>query len=185
MWPCVATDTFTQDDIDNDRVTFDHDGSETVGDSFAFSVDDGVGAASSGSFAITVTPVNDVPTISLINTTTTLADDTDTSSAIKVADIVIADDAMGINSLSLSGADAGMFEIVGGNALYLRAGALLDAVGNPNLDVTVAVDDTAVGGVPDDTAFQTISVTAAVAVTPPPTTTVVDDPIRQRGSGRT
>ncbi|MBR9985748.1 MAG: hypothetical protein KFF68_07555, partial [Desulfosarcina sp.] len=51
---------------------------------------------------------------------------------------------------------------------------LLDAVGNPNLDVTVVVDDTAVGGVPDDTAFQTLSVTAAVAVTPPPTTTVVD-----------
>ena len=42
--------------------------------------------------------------------------------------------------------------------------------------MTVAVDDTAVGGVPDDTAFQTISVTAAIAVTPPPTTTVVDNP---------
>jgi hypothetical protein len=69
-----------------------------------------------------------------------------------------------------------MFEIVGGNALYLKAGALLDAVGNPNLDVTVKVDDTAVGGVPDDTAFHTISVTAAVAVTPPPTTPVVDNP---------
>ena len=78
--------------------------------------------------------------------------------------------------MSLSGADAAMFEILGGNVLYLKAGVLLDAVGNPNLDVTVAVDDTAVGGVPDDTAFQTISVTAAVAVTPPPTTTVVDDP---------
>ena len=89
---------------------------------------------------------------------------------------MIADDSMGINGLSLSGADAAMFEIVGGNALYLRAGVLLDSVGNPNLDVTVAVDDTTVGGVPDDTAFQTISVTAAVAVTPPPTTTGVDNP---------
>ena len=170
------SDSFTQDDIDNDRVTYDHDGSETVSDSFAFSVDDGAGAATSASFAITVTPVNDAPKISLINTTTTIAEDVDTSSAIKVADIVITDDAMGINGLSLSGADAAMFEIVGGNALYLRAGVLLDSVGNPNLDVTVAVDDTAVGGVPDDTAFQTISVTAAVAVTPPPTTTVIDDP---------
>ena len=65
---------------------------------------------------------------------------------------------------------------LGVTQLYLRAGVLLDSVGNPNLDVTVAVDDTAVGGVPDDTAFQTISVTAAVAVTPPPTTPVVDNP---------
>jgi hypothetical protein len=40
----------------------------------------------------------------------------------------------------------------------------------------VVVDDTAVGGVPDDTALHTISVTAAVAVTPPPTTTPVDNP---------
>ena len=152
--------SFTQDDIDNDRVTYDHDGSETVSDSFAFSVDDGAGATTSASFAITITPVNDVPTISLINTMTILADDTDMSSAIKVADIVIADDAMGINGLSLSGADAAMFEIVGGNALYLRAGVLLDSASNPSLDVTVAVDDAAVGGIPDDTTFQTISVTA-------------------------
>ena len=171
-----VSDSFTQEDIDNDRVTYDHDGSETVVDGFAFSVDDGVGATTSASFAITVTPVNDVPTISLINTTTTISEDVDTSLAIKVADIVIADDAMGVNDLSLSGADAAMFEILGGNVLYLKAGVLLDAVSNPNLDVTVAVDDTAVGGVPDDTAFQTISVTAAVALTPPPTTTVVDDP---------
>ncbi len=67
-----VSDSFTQDDIDNDRVTYDHDGSETVGDGFAFSVDDGVGVTSSASFAITVTPVNDAPTISLINTTTTI-----------------------------------------------------------------------------------------------------------------
>ena len=94
-----VSDSFTQDDIDNDRVTYDHDGSETVVDGFAFSVDDGVGATTSASFAITVTPVNDVPTISLINTTTTISEDVDTSLAIKVADIVIADDAMGINEL--------------------------------------------------------------------------------------
>ena len=53
------SDTFTQDDIDNSRITYDHDGSETTGDSFDFSVDDGVGAASTGTFSITVTPQND------------------------------------------------------------------------------------------------------------------------------
>jgi hypothetical protein len=57
----IVGNTFTQDDIDNNRVTYDHNGSETVLDSFDFDVDDGVGVVSNGSFAITVTPVNDAP----------------------------------------------------------------------------------------------------------------------------
>ncbi len=51
--------TFTQADIDAGLVSYDHDGSETAADSFTFSVDDGAGAATSASFAITITPVND------------------------------------------------------------------------------------------------------------------------------
>ena len=54
-----VSDTFTQADIDAGLVTYDHDGSETVSDAFDFDVDDGVGTNSSGTFAITVTPVND------------------------------------------------------------------------------------------------------------------------------
>ena len=63
--------------------------------------------------AITITDVNEPPTVALANTTTTFAEDTDTTSAIKVADIVITDDALGTNVLSLSGADAALFQIVG------------------------------------------------------------------------
>ncbi|MCA9196849.1 MAG: tandem-95 repeat protein [Planctomycetales bacterium] len=54
-----VSDTFSQADIDAGLVTYDHDGSETVGDSFGFTVDDGAGTNSSGTFSITVTPVND------------------------------------------------------------------------------------------------------------------------------
>ena len=54
-----VSDTFTQADIDAGNVTYDHDGSETVSDSFDFNVDDGAGTNSSGTFNITVTPVND------------------------------------------------------------------------------------------------------------------------------
>lgn len=54
-------DTFTQDDIDNNRLTYDHDGSESSTDSVTFSVDDGVGVATPGTFLWNITPVNDAP----------------------------------------------------------------------------------------------------------------------------
>lgn len=53
------SNSFTQHDIDNNRITYDHDGSETIADSFDFSVVDVVGAVSTGTFSITVTPQND------------------------------------------------------------------------------------------------------------------------------
>ncbi|MGV3485524.1 MAG: cadherin domain-containing protein, partial [Planctomycetaceae bacterium] len=52
-------DTFTQQDIQNGLLTYDHDGSENHSDAFSFTVDDGSGTVSSGTFSITVTPVND------------------------------------------------------------------------------------------------------------------------------
>ena len=97
--------------------------------------------------AITITDVNEPPTVALANTTTTFPEDTDTTSAIKVADIVITDDALGTNTLSLGGADAALFQIVG-TELFLVAGAALDFETNPVLDVTVEVDDLAVGRYP-------------------------------------
>ncbi|MDA8746205.1 Ig-like domain-containing protein, partial [Rubripirellula amarantea] len=54
----VAT-TFTQADINSGRLSYDHDGTENFADSFSFSVDDGTGTASTGSFSITLNPVND------------------------------------------------------------------------------------------------------------------------------
>ncbi len=66
----VAITSFTQDDIDNNRVVFVHDGSETLADSFDFRLADGGedgAAADTGTFNLTVTPVNDVPVISGLN----------------------------------------------------------------------------------------------------------------------
>jgi hypothetical protein len=102
---------------------------------------------------------NDPPSVSLQNVTiTTLPEDTDTSARIKVADIVITDDALGTNELSLTGDDAALFEIVG-TELYLKAEASLDFETNLQLDVTVAVDDITVGTTPDDMASLTIDIT--------------------------
>ncbi|MEM6402756.1 MAG: cadherin-like domain-containing protein, partial [Cyanobacteria bacterium P01_D01_bin.116] len=53
----TLNDTFTQADIDNNRITYDHNGSETTSDSFTFEVTDGVGGSiNSQTFAITVNP---------------------------------------------------------------------------------------------------------------------------------
>ena len=52
-------------------MTYDHDGSETVSDSFDFSVDDGAGTSTSGTFNFTVTPVNDEEVLAT-NTGTTV-----------------------------------------------------------------------------------------------------------------
>ena len=68
-----VSDTFTQADINAGLVTYDHDGSETVSDSFDFTVDDGVGTSSSGTFNITVTPVNDEEVLAT-NTGTTVSE---------------------------------------------------------------------------------------------------------------
>ena len=153
-------------------------------------VDDAtVGATPDGTAAlsIAVTDVNEPPTVSLTNTVTTLAEDTDTAARVKVADVVVTDDALGTNVLSLSGADAALFEIDGG-VLYLKAGAVLDFETSPQLDVTVAVDDPTVGATPDGTAALSIAVTdvnepPTVSLTNTVTTLAEDTDTATRGEG--
>ena len=99
--------------------------------------------------SINITDVNEPPTVSLSNTVTTLAEDASTATRIKVADIVVTDDAPGTNDLALGGTDAAMFEIIG-TELFLRAGETLDFEGNPNLDVSVTVNDAALAPSPND-----------------------------------
>ncbi len=122
------------------------------------------------SFLKNIMDVNQPPTVGLINATTTLPEDADTSHAIKVADIVITDDGRGENELSLSGDDAEMFEIVG-TELRLVAGASLDFETKPGLNVTVEVDDVAIGTTPDDIAPLSIAITN---VNEPPTVSLAN-----------
>ena len=101
---------------------------------------------------------NQAPTVALQNVVMSLPENTDTSDRTKVADITITDDDLGANDLSLSGTDAALFEI-DGLELFIQAGVTLDFETNPILDVTVEVDDTAVGTSPDDSASMSIAIT--------------------------
>ena len=73
--------TFTQEDIDNNRISYDHDGSETLVDSFSFSLADGGedGATRAiGTFNITVIPVTDIPTLTtFVSSVETTKEDTE------------------------------------------------------------------------------------------------------------
>jgi hypothetical protein len=103
--------------------------------------------------------VDALPTISLSTSTVSLAENTSTTSAIKLADITIGDDLLGSPvELSLSGPQAGLFEIVAG-ALYLRAGAALDFDTSPSVSVTVDANDPGIGGPVEDSKTFTITVT--------------------------
>ncbi|NCR09221.1 MAG: hypothetical protein GPI95_13180 [Microcystis aeruginosa LG13-11] len=60
----TLNNTFTQADIDNNKLIYTHNGSETTSDSFNFTVSDGTGGSlAATTFNITVNPVNDVPVV--------------------------------------------------------------------------------------------------------------------------
>ena len=108
-------------------------------------------------------PVNDAPTaVTLTPATLVLAEGVDTAAgSVKVADIAVADDDLGTNVLTLTGADAALFEIVegaGGPELHIVQGAAIDFEAASQLDVTVEVDDAAVGGTPDAAAAFTLTI---------------------------
>ncbi len=93
--------------------------------------------------------VNDPPRLVLTNRLKNLAAGSDTSIAIKVADIVVQDDDVGVNVLSLDGVNAGLFEIVG-SELRLKQGVELESEANRMLEVIVRVDDESIGETSDD-----------------------------------
>jgi uncharacterized protein YjiK len=120
------------------------------------------------------TEPNLAPTgVTLIHQTTSLAENSSTATRVKVADVEVADDGLGENDLSVTGPDAGSFE-VDSNGLYLKAGTTLNHVAKSSYTVSVAIDDVSVGGSPDATSAPfTLTITsvsggssgAAVAVT--------------------
>ncbi len=126
-----------------------------------------------------ITPANSAPTaVVLTNTIASIDENTATASHIKVADIAVIDDALGTNTLGLTGADAAFFEIVG-TSLYIKAGTVLDFGTKASYAVAVTVDDPDKGGTPDATsAIYTLAVAdvnAAPTVALTNTTASIDE----------
>jgi len=136
--------TFTQADINAGLLTYDHDGSETVADSFGFSADDGGGATSSGTFSITVTPVNDQAPVFTSSNTATVAENLSVVLTVNATD---ADVPASVLTYSIAGGtDAVLFSInAGTGALAFNTApdfeAPADAGGDNVYDVSVQVND--------------------------------------------
>jgi hypothetical protein len=89
---------------------------------------------------------NQPPTaVALSNVTTSLAENTSTSSRLKLADIAINDDGLGSNTISLLDADATAFEVIG-TALYLKAGSSLNYESKTSYNLSVSVSDSTLSG---------------------------------------
>ena len=131
--------------------------------------------------AVTVTNVNEAPVaLALINQVTSLTENTSTAARIKVADIVVTDDALGTNTFNLSGADASSFEI-DVTSLYLKAGVTLNFEAKSTYVVSVTGSDVSVDGSVSVTTPYTLAVTnvpeqmAAPKVSLPASFAVLED----------
>ena len=125
--------------------------------------------AVSATFNLSVTDVNEAPTaLAFANAISSLAENSSTSRRIKVADIVVTDDALGSETFSIAGADAGSFEL-DGNSLYLKAGTVLNYEVKSAYAVSVSATDPSLTGSTPVSATFNLSVTDLMEV---PGTTV-------------
>ena len=120
-------------------------------------VTDSVGNTYDETFTIAVGNVNEAPTLSLANATTAINENVDVGAGIKVADIVLTDDALGSELLTLSGADAASFAIVGNELRFVGSSPNFEA--KSSYDVTVNANDETLGAPGSVEASQSFTLT--------------------------
>ncbi len=110
---------------------------------------DSIGNVFAKALSLNLVDLNEPPTgIALTNRIERLPESTPTNQSLKIADVVVFDDALGTNTLQLSGVDAASF-LIDGTSVYLRAGTTLDFETKNSYSASVTVDDGAVGNTPD------------------------------------
>ena len=121
------------------------------------------------------TASNIAPTaITLTNVTNSILENSNTTSAVRVADIVVTDDGLGTNNLTISGPDAAYFQIIG-SSLFIRSGTTIDYETKTSYSITINVDDSTVGVTPDATVNYVLSVTDVVVETAPTATVTITE----------
>ena len=127
----------------------------------AVKAEDSVGGYTVERFQLTVNDLNDaLSAIALSNQVSSLPEDQDTSSRTLVANILITDDSVGSNTISLSGADASLFEVESSEReLYLKNGVVLDYETTTGYEVTVTAEDSSVAGSSPVSVIYALSVT--------------------------
>ena len=118
---------------------------------------------------------NAAPTAVIVdNATTTLPENSSTASRVKLGDILVTDDGLGTNTLSLSGADAASFELTG-TEFFLKAGVALDFETKSSYAVTVNADDSTVGTTPDVSVNFTLTVSDVEPEAPPAPVIIISE----------
>ena len=156
-----VSDTFTQADVDAGLVTYDHDGTETSSDSFAFSVDDGVGAGSSVLVNFAITPVNDNTPIITSNGGGATASISIAENTTAVTTVTATDADRPVQTITYSvvgGADAAKFTIDG-------VTGVLRFIAAPDFDIPGDLDGDNVYDVIVDALDGTLSSTQTISVT--------------------
>ena len=111
------------------------------------------------------TASNIAPTaITLTNVTNSILENSNTTTSVRVADIVVTDDGLGTNNLTISGPDAAYFQITG-SSLFIRSGTTIDYETKTSYSITINVDDITVGTTPDAAVNYVLSVTDVVVET--------------------
>ena len=117
--------------------------------------------------SVTLQDVNEAPTaVVLTEEQTTVAENVDfsgTDAGVVVATIAITDDALGTNAITLTGADAANFEVVGNELVFIGSASDFEMPSDANtdgiFDVTVSVSDATVIGSSPVTASVQVEVT--------------------------
>lgn len=100
--------------------------------------------------------VNEPPRVVLGSPVVAIDENSSTSIPLIVTSVTVTDDALGSETLTLSGPDAEVFQIVG-STLRVRAGTVLDYETQSSYSVTVNVDDASIPGSPDDSQTFTLN----------------------------
>ena len=125
-----AGGTFTQDDINNSRITYTHNGNETLADSFIFTASDGAGGTiGATTFSITVNPTNDDPFITGLPSDITVTENT--PSNVDLSAVTLTDADSGGNSITLTlSVNSGTLSATSGG------GITVSGSGTPTLTLT-------------------------------------------------